>query len=411
MQPRAAQDTVGVVGLGTVGLPLAAAFARSGVRVLGFDHDGERLALLGAGRSPLAHLDASLWGEALEPTADLERVGECGALFLCLPTPLGADGRPDLAAIESVGRDLAGRLSPERLVVLTSTVPPGATRGVLLTALGGHQRLAFSPEREDPGSRRDACDVPRLVAGLGESAREEAAGWFARAGVPTVAVSSVEVAEAAKLWENLYRSTNVALANELGRRFSELGLDPFEVLEAAATKPFGFAPFTPGPGPGGPCIPFVTRFVEAVSGEDVLSAVERSHRERPAWVVERLRAVLAERSIPLGAARVLVLGVAYKPGVADVRGSAGVQLLRALEAEGCEVAFHDPLVDRVELPGGEVFVGRALEAGEAARFDAVLALHVDPRGAREVVSHARLVLDATGRMRDAMAGDPRWRPA
>ena len=199
-------------------------------------------------------------------------------------------------------------------------------------------------------------------------------------------------------------------ANELSARFQGLGLDPFEVLEAAATKPFGFAPFTPGPGPGGPCIPDVTRFLEPTGEEELIGAVQRAHERVPGAVVQRLSRALDERRILLRTARVLVLGVAYKPGVADVRGSAGVRLLELLRAEGCEVAYHDPLVERVAVPGGRSWNNHPLGPGESGRFDAVVALHASRETVREVAEHARFVLDTTGCLREAMGGGARWLP-
>jgi UDP-N-acetyl-D-glucosamine dehydrogenase len=359
----AREATVGIVGMGYVGLPLMLAATAAGFRVIGFDIDLARVEGLNAGRSPLRHIGdarvrAAREAGRFEASADLARAAEADAILICVPTPLGRHREPDLSYVEGTTRALAPHLRPGQLVVLESTTWPGTTREVMKPILeaGGLRSevdffLAFSPEREDPGNIDfETSRIPKVVGGDGPEALLLARTLYDQFVVATVPVSSPETAEAVKLTENIFRAVNIALVNELKLVFTPMGIDIFEVIEAARTKPFGYMPFYPGPGLGGHCIPIDpfyltwkaqefgvrTRFIE-LAGE--------INTAMPRFVVDRLAEALDRRSGKgLSAARVLVVGLAYKKNVDDIRESPAFAVLELLEGRGAEVAYHDPHV-------------------------------------------------------------------
>jgi UDP-N-acetyl-D-glucosamine dehydrogenase len=417
---------VAVVGLGYTGLPLAGAFVAVGRSVLGLDTDQQRNEALRAGRSPLRHLDPEQWqrgpGEArlwlTEQPADL---GRAEAIFLCLPTPLGPGDQPDLSAIEAAARALAPHLNPSQLVLLTSTTFPGTLRQHLkawLTHNGQTPALAYSPEREDPGSGRPARAVPRLVAGLDAATTRRAAALLREAIDTVIEVDSPEIAEAAKLFENAFRAVNIALANELKRMLLPLGLDPHAVIAAAATKPFGFLPFAPGPGAGGHCIPVDPHYLQfsarQVGAESELVATAlRTNRAMPAWVQERLESALLRQGKPLRGARILLVGLAYKAGVADLREAPALELWQLLENSGAQVDYHDPYLPELG-PDAAPHQGRqsqSLEPSSLLNLDAVVILTAHPGIPwRLLADHAPLIVDTRGILRD-LSHDPRYVPA
>lgn len=363
----AARDaTVGVVGLGYVGLPLVRAMHAAGYRVVGFDVDAAKIDALQAGRAYLHHLGLDFVRELaasprFTPTTDPSQLGACDAICVCVPTPLGKHKDPDLSYVESSMRMIARVLRPGMLVSLESTTYPGTTRELckpILEAAGGDATmvagedffLVFSPEREDPGRQGVTTQqIPRLVGGVDPASTRVGHALYAGAIRDVIAVESAEVAEAAKLVENIYRSVNIALVNELKPVFASMGIDIWKVLDAAATKPFGFQRFNPGPGLGGHCIPIdpyyltwkarefghATRFIE-LAGE-INSAM-------PHWVVERVAAALNDDAKSLKGSRVLVLGIAYKPNVDDIRETPAAEIISLLEDRGALVAYHDPHV-------------------------------------------------------------------
>ncbi len=351
---------IAIVGMGYVGLPLALRFVRAGASVLGVDVDAAKCAALNSGQSYIKHVSAATVAQArgaalLEATADFSRIREVEAILLCVPTPLTAQREPDMTYVFGTGESVAPHLRKGQLVVLESTTYPGTTdtdlraileRGSGLVA-GRDFHLAFSPEREDPGNGLlDAQKIPKIVGGLTPACRDRAVACYSLAVESIVPVSSCRVAEAAKLLENIFRSVNIALVNELKMVYTAMGIDIWEVIAAAKTKPFGFMPFYPGPGLGGHCIPIDpfyltwkarefgqhTRFIE-LAGE-VNSAM-------PAYVVERAATVLGR---PLAGARILLLGLAYKADVDDDRESPAYALMEMFEARGADVAYHDPHV-------------------------------------------------------------------
>ena len=354
---------VAVLGLGSVGLPLARAFHDAGLRVLGYDTDGERVAQLARGENPLRYLNHGVLEQMLrsarfEVTGDPERLSAADALILCVPTPLGPGREPDLSHVEAAAEAVGAALQPGQLVVLESTTWPGTTREVVLPRLeagsglrlGQDFGLAYAPEREDPG-REDLSTrgIPRLVGGLDAASLRLCLALYARAIDEVLPVSSAEVAEAAKLFENTFRAVNIALVNELKLVLDRLDIDVWEVVEAAATKPFGFMKFTPGPGMGGHCIPvdpFYLAWAARRAGVDT-GFIERAgeiNRRMPEYVVERTLGALSERGAAARGARVLLLGLAYKANVDSLHEAPAIRMLELLHGRGVECRYSDPWV-------------------------------------------------------------------
>ena len=378
---------VGIIGLGYVGLPLSLAFAAAAVRVLGFDVDQSKIDQLSAGRSYLEHIDDAAIAAAttFEATTDFSRVAECDAVLICVPTPLDAHLQPDLHFIEDTAREIAPHLAAHTLVVLESTTWPGTTEEVLgpILEAGGRRLgvdllLAYSPEREDPGNPQFGTrSIPKLVGGSDPATTDLAVALYQLAIEAVVPVSSTRVAEAAKLFENVFRSVNIALVNELKMILDRLGIDVGEVIDAAATKPFGFMPFRPGPGLGGHCIPIdpyyltwkarevgiTTRFIE-LAGE--------INRSMPEWVVGKLADCLNEQAKPIRGSRILVLGLAYKPDVGDMRESPSLVLIEMLEARGASVAYHDPYLPVIPPSRGHAALAGRTSTEPSAEFDCFL---------------------------------------
>ncbi|MFO0897781.1 MAG: nucleotide sugar dehydrogenase [Pirellulales bacterium] len=412
---------VGVVGLGYVGLPLVQAFAAAGFRTLGFDVDAGKIEKLRAGQSYIGHIPSQQIAELLavgrfDATADLNRLDEPDAILICVPTPLTPSRDPDLSFVEQTTQAIARRLRPGQLIVLESTTYPGTTREVVLPILetsgleaGRDFFLAYSPEREDPGNpRHSAPSIPKVVGGLDAESGRMAAELYRQVVVEVVPVSSCEVAEACKILENTYRSVNIAMVNELKMLFDGIGLDIWEVIDAARTKPFGFQAFYPGPGLGGHCIPIdpfylswlarrhglPTRFIE-LAGE--------INTSMPRYVVRRLVEALNERGKPLRGSKVLILGVAYKRDVDDPRESPSFELMDLLRAGGAELAYNDPHVPvlpkmrRHDVPPLQ---SQPLSPELLAAQDCVLiATDHSAYDYELIVRHAPLVLDTRGATR------------
>lgn len=408
---------VGIVGLGYVGVPLALAAIRGGFTVLGFDIDADRVAHLNQGRSQIKHIPSDDIAKACETgrfsaTADFNRLNEPDAILIAVPTPLTKQREPDLSYVEATAEAIAPRLRKGQLIVLESTTWPGTTREIIKPILertglksGVDFYLAFSPEREDPGNERFVtATIPKVVGGEGEDAVAIANAVYAGCVEKTVPVSSTATAEAVKLTENIFRSVNIALVNELKVIYDAMGIDVWEVIDAAKTKPFGFMPFYPGPGLGGHCIPIdpfyltwkarefgiSTRFIE-LAGE--------INTAMPTFVVQRLAEGL-DRKCGRGVvgAKVLVIGVAYKKNIDDMRESPSLVLIEMLEKRGAEVDYHDPFIPVIPMTrehaalAGRVSV--ALTPETIASYDAVLIStdhdDVDYAG---LVKNARLVVD------------------
>ena len=364
---HAQKAEIGVIGLGYVGLPLALTAAEAGFSVTGFDIDTQKVTALNAGQSYIAHIAAPAVKRARETgrfaaTADFGELRRMDVILVCVPTPLTVQREPDMSFVTRTAEQIAAHLEPGHLVIFESTTYPGTTADLVRPLLerGGLKSgddffLAYSPEREDPGNPDYSTRrIPKVVGGDGEAALDLAVAFYEQFVPSVVPVSGTETAEAVKLTENIFRAVNIALVNELKVIYDAMGIDVWEVIEAAKTKPFGYMPFYPGPGLGGHCIPIdpfyltwkareydvSTRFIE-LAGE-VNAAM-------PRYVVERLAEGLNDRfGRSLKGARILVLGVAYKKNVDDIRGSASLKIIRLLKSRGAEVSYHDPFVAAVK---------------------------------------------------------------
>jgi UDP-N-acetyl-D-glucosamine dehydrogenase len=359
--------TVGVIGLGYVGLPLVLRFGEVGFRVLGFDVDRAKVKQLNDGASYIGHVAADrvsglVTTRRFEATVDIERLAEADAIIICVPTPLTAHREPDLQYVEKTTDAVAAALRRGQLICLESTTYPGTTDEVVLPRLlakglrvGEDFFLAFSPEREDPGNRQyGTSTIPKVVGGVTPGCLDLACALYSQAVDRVVPVSSTKVAEATKILENVYRAVNIALVNELKIAFERMGIDVWDVIEAAKTKPFGFQAFYPGPGLGGHCIPIdpfyltwkareygvATRFIE-LAGE--------INSSMPAHVVQKAMEALNARGKALNGARVLVLGAAYKRDTDDPRESPGLEILEHLIAKGARAEYSDPHIPRLPL--------------------------------------------------------------
>jgi UDP-N-acetyl-D-glucosamine dehydrogenase len=410
-----------VIGLGYVGLPLVRAILSAGLQAIGIDTDPAKIVALNEGRGYLKHLgDDWIKGAVAEgkfrPSGDFAALAEADVIVICVPTPLTRHMQPDLSYVEATGRAIAAHLSPGQLVVLESTTWPGTTREVLKPILeagglkaGADFLIAFSPERADPGNTAfDTDTIPKVVGGDGPEALAAAERFYGLFVGRTVPVTSPETAEAVKLFENIFRAVNIALVNELKVVYREMGIDVWEVIEAAKTKPFGFMPFYPGPGLGGHCIPIDPYYLSWKAKEfDVRSQFVELAGEingaMPRWVVDRLAEALdRETGKGLSRARILVLGLAYKRNVDDIRESPALKLIELIEARGAATSFHDPWVPEIP-PTREhgALTGRRsvpLDAATLAAHDAVLLVTDHDNIDYAALKDARLVFDTRNRL-------------
>ncbi len=398
-----------MIGLGYVGLPLAVAFAQEGCEVVGVDVDSRRVEAVAAGEpyvedvSPQALRDVA---GRLRATTSYEELRGAEAILICVPTPLTRNREPDLGPLLDAARSLAGVLRADQLVVLESTTYPGTTRERLAPLLeesglaaGRDFHLAFSPERVDPGRTDHTLrTVPKVVGGLTESCATRAEELYARVCDTVVRVSSPEAAELTKLLENIFRSVNIALVNELAILTDRMGIDVWEVVDAAATKPYGFMRFDPGPGMGGHCMPVDPFYLSWRAREfdmvtEFIELAGKINQQMPYHCVEKASRVLNDSGRAVKGARILVVGVAYKPGVGDVRESPALKIVSLLRAQGAEVLYHDPHVPALPELG---LASTPLAEGVAAA-DLALIVTAHPDVDHELVARrARLVLDLRG---------------
>jgi UDP-N-acetyl-D-glucosamine dehydrogenase len=414
----AGRPTVGVIGLGYVGLPLAVAFAESGATVVGVDADARRVAAVNAGTSfiedvPAAAVSALVTAGRLAATGEVGALKDADAIVICVPTPLGKSKEPDISHIVAAADAVASILRAGQLVVLESTTYPGTTHEILLPRFearglvaGEDFFLAFSPERIDPGNRQWTLrDIPKVVGGLTPACRELVAALYVRIARQVVPVSGPETAEMVKLFENTFRSVNIALVNEFAIMCRKLGISVWEVVSAAATKPFGFMPFWPGPGLGGHCLPsdpYYLSWKVRLAGYEprFITFADEINRKMPEYVVSLVADVLNDRGRAVRGTRVLVLGVAYKPDVADTRDSPALEIIASLLARGARVAYHDPHVPAITVGEAALASQPDVRPGE---FDLVLVLTAHAEyDWPAIVRAAPLVIDT----RNATAGVP-----
>jgi len=406
---------VGIVGLGYVGLPLAVEFAKSGIRVIGLDVIEKKVAEIAAGRSYVGDIPseelAPLVEEGLiEATIDFDRLRECDVISICVPTPLGKTKDPDLSFVLSATEDVAKRLRSQQMILLESTTYPGTTEEVVLPTLessgfevGRDFYLAFSPERVDPGNPVFGVkNTPKVVGGVTAECTDLAVLVYEKAIDTVVPVSSPAAAETTKLLENTFRSVNIGLVNEIAIMCDRLGIDVWEVIDAAATKPFGFMRFYPGPGLGGHCIPidplylswklrtldYKARFIE-LAGE--------VNAEMPSYVLTKVVLGLNDQKKPVNGSKILVVGVAYKRDIDDTRESPAFDIINLLRARGAEVSYHDPYVDTLRI-NGEMLESRPLDA---AGYDcAVIATDHSGIDYGSIVAEFPLVIDTRNATRN-----------
>jgi UDP-N-acetyl-D-glucosamine dehydrogenase len=359
--------SVGVIGLGYVGLPLVVAFAEAGERVVAVDLDSDRVARIAAGDSYIEDIPSERLAAvvaSIEATTDYAPLTDVDAVVICVPTPLSANREPDLGPLTDASRALAAVLSRGQLVVLESTTYPGTTRERLVPLLssgsgltvGDGLNVAFSPERVDPG-RTDYTlrNTPKVVGGMTPACLERAVDLYSRVCDHIVPVSTPEAAELTKLLENIFRSVNIALVNELAILCKRMRIDIWEVVDAAATKPYGFMPFQPGPGMGGHCLP-VDPFYLAWRAREFDMSIEfielagKINQQMPYYCVELIERTLNNASKPIKGSRIAILGVSYKGGVGDMRESPALRIMRLLRERGAELVYHDPFVPSLDGP-------------------------------------------------------------
>ncbi|WP_433259863.1 nucleotide sugar dehydrogenase [Actinosynnema sp. CS-041913] len=401
-----------VVGVGYVGLPLAAAASAAGLSVTGYDISPAVRDTLEAGCSHVpdvspARLKAML-ANGFTVTTDPSAIGGADTVVICVPTGLGPDGRPDLSAVRTAAEVVSDHLRPGTLVVLESTSFPGTTDEVVRPILERHGLvagedfpLAYSPERIDPGNRRYGIpNTPKVVSGHTPLCAKHCAAFYGRFVETVVVAKGTREAEMAKLLENTYRYVNIALVNEIAVFCDQLGLDVWDVLHCAATKPFGFAPFTPGPGVGGHCIPIDPRYLLDKAHREgarlgVVEAARQVDRDMPGYLVDRVARLLAGDGIPVAGAKVLLLGVTYKADVPDIRESAALRVAAGLTALGARIAYHDPIAGEVPQLGPPVpDLDSALRESDAT----VLLVPHSGYHLGHLARNARLLLDVTGRV-------------
>jgi UDP-N-acetyl-D-glucosamine dehydrogenase len=419
---------VAIVGMGYVGLPLAEAFIDKGIKVIGFDVDQTKVDALKKGQSYIRHIPSSrvskmLKSELLQPTTEARRLADADAIVLCVPTPLNIYREPDLSYVESTTRTVARYLKPGQIVILESTTYPGTSEEVMIPILeeisglkaGKDFAIAYSPEREDPGNKDFSThSIPKVVGANSDSERQMACALYSVI-TKVVPVSDLKTAEAVKLTENIFRLVNIALVNELKSVYGGLGIDVWEVINAAKTKPFGFMAFYPGPGLGGHCIPIdpfyltwkaraageSTRFIE-LAGEIITRL--------PRQVVEALAVALSTRvKKPISGSKILVLGLAYKKNVDDMRESPSLHLMSMLKARGATVAYHDPYIPEVphtrEHPEFAGMESVAFNERTLRSFDAVLiATDHDGVDYAMLARSVPLIVDTRNAMKDVPEG-------
>ena len=409
------QAIVGVIGLGYVGLPLIDAFVSKGFSAIGYDVDPKKIKMLNAGESYIAHISQDcikgwLKEEKFEATEDLGRLDEADVILICVPTPLSDSRDPDLTYVEKSTEAIAKSLRPGQLIVLESTTYPGTTRDVVLPILektglqvGKDFFLAYSPEQEDPGNPNfQAHSIPKVVGGIEPESLKIANALYSKAITATVPVSNCEVAEACKILENTYRSINIAMVNELKMLFQKIGIDVWEVIDAAKTKPFGFQAFYPGPGLGGHCIPIDPFYLSWVARKHeiptkFIELAGEINTSMPSYVIQQVSTALNKHGKPIRGSKIGILGVAYKKDVDDPRESPSFKLMELLDEMGAELSYSDPHIPT--LPKMRHFKSFDMESQSLSKeylsgLDCTL-IATDHTAFNwdEIVQHSNLVID------------------
>ncbi len=425
LQSRQAQ--VAVLGMGYVGLPLAVVFAEAGFHVVGIDPDERKVEALNAGRSYIQDVPtetvARLVAEGkLTATTDFSVLRQADAISICVPTPLRKTGDPDMSYILSATEEIARYMHPGVVIVLESTTYPGTTREILLPSLSeGHNLkvgedffLAFSPERVDPG-RKDwtTINTPKVMGGITPACSEVATAWYQQAIETIHTVSSAEAAELAKLLENTFRMINIGLVNEMAIMCHRLGVDVWEVIEAAATKPFGFMKFTPGPGLGGHCIPidplYLSWKMKTLNyNAKFIDLASEINTNMPRYVVQRLMDALNMRDMHLKGSRILVLGVAYKPDIDDLRESPALDVIGLLQEKGAQVSYHDPYVPSLRAHDGQIMQCEPDLLAAVRQADAVVIVtNHSNYDYQAILQAAKFIFDARNALGALAKDDPR----
>jgi UDP-N-acetyl-D-glucosamine dehydrogenase len=405
---------VGIIGLGYVGLPLAVAFSQAGFNTLGIDIQQKRVDLINHGQSYVADilsktLQAEVESKRFKTTTDQSKLVEPDAICICVPTPLTRTKDPDLSYVTREAEEVARYLRPGQIVVLESTTYPGTTRQVILPILessglkcGVDFYLSYSPERVDPGNKQHRIkNTPKLVGGINPESTRLAKALYSCIADSVIPVSSPEVAEMTKIFENVFRSVNIALVNELAQLCQNMNVSVWEVIEAASTKPFGYMPFYPGPGVGGHCIPldpyylsnkarefdFHTRFIE-------LAAETNEHM--PYYTVFRILETLNDAGKPLNKAKIFVLGVSYKKDTEDTRESPCLKVIQLLREKGANVSYNDPYIKKIELANDSLSSRELTKANLAEADCVVIATDHSSYNLDEIIAHSKLIFDARG---------------
>ena len=419
---------VGVIGQGYVGLPLALVFQEAGFTVTGFDVDAKKVAAIGRGESFIKHIGPERVAKAVQSgkytaTTDFDRLGQCDAVIICVPTPLGKHREPDNSYIHSTAREISKRLRKDQLVILESTTYPGTTDEEVLPILEksglkcpADFLLAFSPEREDPGRKNFTTkSIPKVVGGINPESTKVAVALYTAGLEKVVPVANARVAESAKLLENIFRSVNIALVNELKTIFDKMNIDVWEVIEAASTKPFGFMPFYPGPGLGGHCIPLDPFYLSWKAAEygswaRFIELAGEVNTRMPGWVVDKVGRALNEQGKALKDARICVLGLAYKANIDDDRESPSYEIIELLQHAGARVDYCDPFfpVAHHTRKHGDIGLKTVPMTPETlSEFDAlvVATAHEQFKDAK-LFSKAKLVIDTRNLIPPLFSGKP-----
>ncbi|MDI6743628.1 MAG: nucleotide sugar dehydrogenase [Smithella sp.] len=424
---------VGIIGLGYVGLPLALAFTGNSFKVLGFDIDEKKVKALDKGENYISHIDSkkvkqSVKSKKLSATSDFARLNEPDAIIICVPTPLTAQRDPDMSYIIKTAGQIKNCLRPGQLIILESTTYPGTTgelvKGILEeTGLkcGRDFWLAFSPEREDPGNKSfSTATIPKIVGGVDKASGDLAQALYEKVIQKTIRVSNANTAEAVKLTENIFRAVNIAMVNELKIIYERMGIDIWEVLDAAATKPFGFMRFNPGPGWGGHCIPLDPFYLSWKAREcgietKFIELAGEVNRRMPLYVIGKLQHALNQRGKSIKGSKLMILGLAYKKDINDDRESPAYKIISSLMEMGANVSYHDPFVPIIkrtrQWTNAPALKSQPLTAKTLAAKDAVLIITdhtaVD---CSLIAKHAKLIVDTRGIYRKPMKTSSKHRP-